>query len=262
MHDGPFLTIDWDFFFPNPLRILESEPREAMLYDWGASEEWPSSRLDFLWGLRANGLVKLNHALPKLSGEERAFASRFRFARGAKLWVAESHAQMAQPPVAALLPSEIWSFDAHHDAGYSLLGVRKMLDGKAPWSCDAWAAYWATVGVATHVRYPRWATGSFSAETMEGAPTVSHVLVSRAFDVPGTPLPAFTGCLIVRSGAWVPPWHDAAFTKLVRSMERAMRTEAEVAGPVDPRVKRRQVVLPELFGPEHEALWEEALCLS
>ncbi|MBS0338549.1 MAG: hypothetical protein JSS40_17460, partial [Proteobacteria bacterium] len=56
MHDGPFLTIDWDFFFPNPLRILESEPREAMLYDWGASEEWPSSRLDFLWGLRANGL--------------------------------------------------------------------------------------------------------------------------------------------------------------------------------------------------------------
>lgn len=215
------LSVDWDYFFPNPLLADKAEDPTVMLYDWGHREA--PFFIVHVWDDRAAGFVRNKLPLPSTSGEEKTFWSRFRFAKGARLWYAESHSFMVYKQDWGRA-AEIWNFDAHHDAGYG--------DGDASFErlrqgvihCDDWLMWYLLVGAKAEVVYPRWHDKALQIDglsklltKLQASSVSTAVQLNRRID-DGSPVEVeFDDVFVCRSGAWVPPWLDARFHEFIRA---------------------------------------------
>lgn len=151
--------------------------------------------------------VKHGGQIPETSGEEAGFWGRFTFSLESSLFTAEFHCFAAHPEVMADV-SEVWNFDAHHDAGYESAPDGKHDDG-------SWLMAYGH-DVEKHVRYPSWKQGVFEEE-----PT-TLIEVDRQFDDGGQMERSLDRVFICRSGKWVPPWIDDAYREFVASCPVAL----------------------------------------
>lgn len=202
------LVIDFDSFFPD--KGDAPDAKDWALYDWNHKET--PLFIETLWPSRAQAFILNDLPLPMLTGEQRTFCDRFRFAPDTAIYTAESNASAVHASVFNGV-DEVWLYDAHHDAGYynrALRGqaARSEIDrllAAGRWHCDNWMVlYWA-VGAKLHVRYPAWKKWALDAD--------------RGFLVPGRDLDRqiddgrpnpnrFDRVFVCRSGAWVPSWVD------------------------------------------------------
>lgn len=203
------LSVDWDYFFPNP---NDTDPigEEWPLYDWGSVESLPY--ITMLWEGRATAFVRNGLELPMAQGWEQ-FWNRFRFRRGTKLYVSESHSA-----IVGLLSefkgkknSEVFNFDAHHDAGYRQETLKqinaKLKIGRV--SCEDWVWWFIANRIDVRTIYPAWK--SLKAEKPPAWP------ILRTND-DGEPIETnFGAVFLCRSGAWMPSWTDDQFGEFVNS---------------------------------------------
>jgi hypothetical protein len=182
------LSIDWDYFFPDPIGgpMFYAGPPVADLEE-----------MEFrIWLNRSKLYVEGARAIPEASGEEERFWERFRFAPECRLFVAQSHRYCAHPDVRDSI-TELWNFDAHHDAGYEDQPGEKSSD-------ENWIMAYAPE-VLKYVRYPQWKVNAFDLE-----PT-TLVPVERAFDDGGSIDVVFDVVFVCRTDNLVPPWLDNHF---------------------------------------------------
>lgn len=224
------LTVDWDYFFTNPLENDERGNPLIWFYDWGHRES-PMFVDGFMWDIRREAFQKQGIPLPGTSGEDVGFWDHIRLMPDADLWVTDSHALAGSLEVLDGIHA-IWSFDAHHDYGYG---------GPDPgpndfFDCGNWLKASHNIGVKrVHVRYPRWKT---KAVEMDHPP---EGLDAKIFD-PSERLPRFDRVHICRSGAWTPPWLDRQFLQFVKASGLVVNTVAS-QDVADPLIMRRGVQL-------------------
>jgi len=205
------LSVDWDFFFVDP---IGGPPTWV--------PEFKDGKIDFeetqfkSWLSRATTWTKNGARLPETSGEEREFWARFRFAAECSLFTAEDHRFAAEPVVTENI-TEVWNFDAHHDAGYE----RQPGEGYAD---ENWLMAYAD-NVTKYVRYPRWKKSAFD---LEPHPLIE---VNRKFDDGLRSERVFDRVFICRSHGFVPPWLDADYRDFVNSCP----TRLERSWPLIPR---------------------------
>jgi len=211
------LTVDWDYFF---LDKLDSGEPDCLLYDWGHKET--QLFINSLWEIRASGFLRYNLPLPQTTGEDLAFWDNFQFSRGAILYYAESHSFIVDPTVRRGV-TEIWSFDAHQDAGYG----RELSLSRV--TCEDWLAHYHDLGITNlHVRYPLW-----QKQALENEPPIP---IDQKFVGPGeTSNLIFDRIFICRSGAWVPSWLDGKFDNFVRACPVGKKICTEEEGKLSPR---------------------------
>lgn len=205
------LSIDWDYFFPIPA----SDPRG--LFDWGHREA--SFFIEDIWPFRAASFVRSGMALPGLSGDERTFWKGIKTTKDAPLFIAESHAFAVDPRITASFleaearneKMEIWSYDAHHDLGYSDHAITDILNGTV--DCGNWLlAYLLRFRVDIKIRYPRWHKHALDQDEIKES--LSDLITRHHVDLSITKRerrPVFDAIFICRSGAWTPPWLDRDF---------------------------------------------------
>lgn len=109
------LSVDWDFFFPNPFDGARMPGENLLLWDWNKRES--PFHIETIWTSRAAGFLANGLPLPQLHPSHTIFARRFRFSPHTKLYLAESHSQAVRPEI-RLGVNRVMSFDAHHDCGY------------------------------------------------------------------------------------------------------------------------------------------------
>ena len=238
------LAVDFDMFFPNPWGDPDgTKRRDILLYDWGHREA-PFFIDGPIWTSRGAGFVMHDMPLPDLNGKEASFWERFKIAKGAKLYYADSNACAVNPLVTGRSRrwDSVWLYDAHHDSGYKadpnwdrFERTRAIYDllMKGLWACEDWMVlYHSGLGAKLHVRYPEW-----RAWAMDGEPE-PLVDVDRQVDDGSTPDVVFDRIFVCRSGAWVPPWLDIdeRFLRFVREAPvREDRKTNVQPGATDPR---------------------------
>lgn len=247
------LSVDWDYFFENPSDDM-SDPQN-LLYDWGHSENWSSAMLATFWTHRAGAFMRSGVPLPHVNDEWRTFWDRFRFAKGATLYLADSHMYAADDPLYTPMMQEIWNFDAHHDCGYGENSVQRVLDRYGV-DCGDWMVAYGMHGVRLKVRYPRWRTLAFKRETGKHI----EIEVSRRFDN-GKPMKhrLFHNIFLCRSGAWTPPWDDDRFEAFIALCPVKKVVRMEDYPPREFSLKAAQAYaeqMDELLGPIPE--WVKA----
>jgi hypothetical protein len=205
------LSIDWDFFFE---KLEDSSQPEFMkqwgLYDWGHKEA-PFFINGPLWTVRAGAFIRHNIPLPMTTGDEETFWGGFKFAKNAKLHIAESHSSIGH-----LLSggNNIWSYDAHHDMGYEQIdNPYDHFDESGEVSCDNWALLSHLYGTNVHIRYPRWRHYAMEFEPIGNQKAMDAV--DRQVDDGSIPNIEFDTVFLCRSGAWTPPWVDEQFFNFV-----------------------------------------------
>lgn len=191
------LSIDWDYFFPDP---IGGPP--VFLQVFRAAKLDPQATLLKTWRARIDMYLASGKHIPETSGQEAGFWKRFTFAPESSLFTAESH-HFAADPKGRDNVSEIWNFDAHHDAGYEDAPDGKYDDGN-------WLMAYPR-DVEKHVRYPSWKHWVFEEEPR----TLTEV--HRQFDDGKQIEGDFDRVFICRSGEWVPPWIDDTYREFVAS---------------------------------------------
>jgi len=199
------LSVDFDFFFRKVERWEDGKTPDGrntfFLYDWGHKES--PFMIKALWPIRAVGFLDAGLPLPSTTGEEQMFWSRFRFKKGARFYYAESHSQIARPKLLRDI-LQIWSFDAHHDAGYKTDTLDRIHETERV-SAEDWVVYAQALGIHVRVIYPRWRSYALEDEPpdadvdrlVDDGEKASRVVFDRVF--------------VCRSGAWVPSWVDEQF---------------------------------------------------
>jgi hypothetical protein len=213
------LVIDFDSFFP----VVEPPDEGWPLYDWGHSERWHPSLLDSLWVSRAVTFVRNGMALPRTSGLERTFWSRFQIHSRAAYYVSDSNVWSIAPQVRRGV-TDVVLFDAHHDCGY-----KETLADR--YSCEDWGLWYIAHGIPLTVYYPQWRKHVFTTEEFCYGERALYP-PTRTFDdnaQHGT-IGRIHAC---RSGAWVPPWCEAAFWRFVRACPA--RQQPRYLGPLAKR---------------------------
>lgn len=249
------LSIDMDFHTPNRGEAGEKtitcrSPKTGetvavhpmMLWDWGHSEGYTPALQEILWQSRYNAFRRVGldpleacplAATPSLELFAQEVTRRCERMEDAILAISDSHAfglQVAQ--TAAFLGSaryrrpldRILHFDAHHDLGYSDGEVRKWTEKRSV-DCGTWLFAALEMGVAkgADVVYPDWRV------IPEGRPKHSRWKeVSRRvkfyswseWRANGKDYGKVAATHLCRSSAWVPPWHDGAFQRLVDLLPR------------------------------------------
>ncbi len=219
------LSVDWDYFFPKVERIEDGELPNGknvfFMYDWGHKES--GIFISYIWPHRAADFVRAGLELPKTSGLEREFWSRFRFSPHATMFYAESHSQAADPRVMRNV-TEVWSYDAHHDAGYDADKLQDAMQ-RGHVTCEDWLAYYVIRGSKASVVYPKWRDYAVE-EEIKPVIQVDRV-IDNGKSVPVT----FDRVFVCRSGAWVPPWVDSEFDAFIKAapMQRKRQIGDEMA---------------------------------
>lgn len=227
------LVVDFDYFFP----FKELGQEDWQLYDWGHSELHRPWLQQTLWQTRAAGFFAAGKDLPGLSGLEKAFWKRFRFAKRAHGYVSDSNFFSMHQRVRRAVTS-VHLYDAHHDCGYGL----KM---DTHWTCANWALWYLVNGADVMVNYPTWRRAAFQEEGEAHcfAETIGYGIahgtafggrVTRRFDPGGQVGVVFDKVHLCRSGTWVPPWHDRAFAAFAAACPVALTAlEATTPRPFD-----------------------------
>jgi hypothetical protein len=209
------LSVDWDYFVPSiDLALAPSNQGRQIPFALGSSEVFTDEMLDALWDCRAATLLAHGSTLPRTSGAEHGFWSRFRIDPTACLYFADSHAQAAHAAVRTGV-TEVWNFDAHHDCGYE-----GTLDDpvRLGWvACANWMCAYALAGAALRVRYPSWREDALWREVSPVCPA------DRAIDDGGSLPLTFDVIFVARSSAWTPPWLDGRFEEFLRLAPVAQR---------------------------------------
>lgn len=205
------LVVDWDFFFPD-------DPA----WEWATGES--PFLINDIWPIRAANFMVRGGQLPEVNQEWNGFWKRFSFTFGAKLYIGDSNSLAFYAILMELNRLDrvgVFSYDAHHDCGYQgrnsaeVIGLR---GGRV--SCEDWMIPLGQAGVTKsgrvpnlHVVYPDWKTEALAME-----PTPFFPLLDRRFDKEirgGYHPPTYDMVFLCRSGAWVPPWEDEKFFRLV-----------------------------------------------
>lgn len=221
------LIVDFDFFFPTP-SIHDEDPESRRLW---AMFDWTHAETPFhigpLWDIRASDFYRVGLDLPRTDGTWRSFWSRFRIAKRAQLFVADSNMYAVHQRVARNIEGEVWLYDAHHDGGYQPEHLERYRDtGQV--TCEDWGIYYHDLLERPyHMRYPGWRHWALKAEP---APQVE---VDRQVDDGSTPPVTFGRVFLCRSGAWVPSWVDPDFEEFIRiaPVQRVVRLEDDPALP-------------------------------
>lgn len=194
------LVVDWDYFFHNRLQAGDDH---WPLYDWGHAES--PFFIELIWPIRASGFIRNGIELPGTTGQQHNFWDSFQFMPGADTYFAESNSAAAHVDVAADV-TEVWLYDAHHDAGYHSENPDELAEAGV-WSCENWMMLYYCLGADLHVRYPTWRWDAFDAEPEPA------VRIDRQIDnEDNRPTEVkFDRVFVCRSGAWVPPWLDQEF---------------------------------------------------
>lgn len=212
------LSVDWDFFF-------KEEPQ----WEWHHGTH-PASVEDVLWLTRASEFIRTQGDVPQAEGNPALFWDRVSLAKGAVLYIAESHAEIMRREIRAGI-REIVSLDAHHDCGYdtddrpitdkirSALGcsgmtavdIRAKLRSDFTPTCGNWVRYLNEFhGIETSVIYPQWRL-----DHMEQPPVDSDYRGKLSFDS-GDHLGVFNRVFICRSPEWAPTWLDTELESFIR----------------------------------------------
>jgi hypothetical protein len=199
------LSVDFDYFFPT----RDHDPKQWQLWDWGRNEMFNRTLQDFLWLERAAGFRSAGLDLPKTTGLEKTFWQRFRFAPWARLYVSDSHSQAASEEIMRGV-TEVWNYDAHHDAGYN--GAESLLKvlNQEQVSCEDWmiAYHMRDSDMPLHVVYPSW-RGDIHEEEKPG------IAVKRHLDNNLPVAKMFDRVHIALSSSFCPPWVDKDFFEFV-----------------------------------------------
>ena len=204
------LSIDFDFFF----RPYAPDEDQFLLTAWDHREDAVHTHM--LWTTRAAEFFKRDLPLPGGTGDDVGFWNRFAFHPNATLFHGESHRLAALPRVLNSV-GEVWSYDAHHDCGYSEDAERLLMEGQV--EAGSWLLYCVLRGMDVKIRYPRWRAEPALVEdhrllglhTHERAETFERVNVGFDGDDAPDDLPIFDRVFVCRSGAWTPPWLDDAY---------------------------------------------------
>lgn len=208
------LVIDWDYFFYNPLYATDGHDPRFWLFDWGHNENMV---LPGIWSIRAAGFLQNGFELPQVDIPE-GFWDRFNIADDAVCEVSDSNMYsgvVGRNTNAPTVFDHVWLFDAHHDV-YRV----KTLDDLEAWAdegaitCEDWMFAHYVQGSKLHWRWPRWFTYGKKMRATE-IPKWLHMDARR--DDLGKIDMRFDAVSICRSGAWVPPWCDAAFERFIES---------------------------------------------
>jgi hypothetical protein len=134
------LSVDWDYFFPNP-----------MWYDWGHKEE--PLFMEFLWQIRATNrnLKTREWAVDQMRVDRNR---RHNFWKKvcpdpnvAFLYVTESHKDIFDMLKGLSFGNmSVWNFDAHNDLSYSNRTTKE---------CDNWAWSFRFSPPVSTMRYPQ-----------------------------------------------------------------------------------------------------------
>lgn len=226
------LSVDWDYFFPNPLHssTLYREDPAALLYDWGHKEA--PLFINGMWIARAVGFAMNDLPLPQCKGYE-GFWQRFNLAEDATLYVADSHSEAGNLLFDGQPWEHIYNYDAHHDCGYH----RERPEDVPSWThfdCEKWMVIHAYLGSRLHVRYPAWMTDPISVEKRPA------FRVDRRLDKTA-PSMKFHAAFLCRSGAWVPTWCDGQFEEFIRMFPGNVEEIELEPREWDPSVVEQQV---------------------
>jgi hypothetical protein len=166
-------------------------------------------RID-IWTIRAVGFVRYGLPLPTVNDEWRTFWDRFKFRPKVDLFWGDSNSLAWNKRVTKDV-TEVWLFDAHHDAGYHGAETLDHLIKSQEVTCDNWMlAYQYALGAELHVRYPRWKAWAMKAEPKPATPRLDRRVDN------GKPRPeVFDRIFVCQSQAWVPPWVDKEFTQFL-----------------------------------------------
>lgn len=200
------LSVDWDYFFPNPFHgAANPKPLSSLyLYDWGHNET--PFYIEGVWPGRAVSFLQAGVELPSLHHSYTNFWRKFKFTRSCKLYLAESHSQAARPEVRRGV-RRVMNFDAHHDCGYTSRDYIDAVRGRI--HCGNWMlAYNGRADL--EVYYPPWRVRRDTSIINAQCPFSALKAGRRVFREP------VSRVFVCRSGAWVPPWHDAAFDEFVK----------------------------------------------
>jgi hypothetical protein len=199
------LSIDWDYFFPEKT----NDPHEWPLYDWG-HRDGGGFFLNDIWYHRAEGFLANDLPLPGTTGVEKTFWDRFQFTPDCRLYIADSHMHIYNRSVFNGI-TEAWSYDAHHDAGYTDMTPQQFLD-RDQVSCADWTvAYKLVRDIDTKVFYPKWRDWAMEYEKAMILP------VERQVDDEAVVDGKFHRIFLCRSGGWTPPWVDENFEAFVKT---------------------------------------------
>lgn len=241
--DSRLLVVDFDLFFLNLVEAGRGGPN-LYLYDWGMRES-PFHR-ELAWLPRAMAFLRAGLELPLCIAETdergigyRRFWDRFNIPDGTPLHIADSNAAAVDVINDSTLFSEVWLYDAHHDAGYRQSYEDFLRTGD--YSCEDWLYVANAFQSRIVIRYPRWK--NITQEERQQPRIPVELTTDDGRPVPHT----FNAVFACRSGSWVPPWCDAQWREFVDSYK---------AGPVvdiEPEV----LDVPR-WSPQHEGSVRQA----
>lgn len=250
--DRNLLVIDYDFFFPNPFEAGDSKRSDYWFFDW-AHREVPML-IDDIWPTRALSFYVKGLELPQAKVPDNWWGL-FDFTPGARLYYADSNVFALQVPSLSDLDSEfksVWLYDAHHDSGYNIDSVDDFIekfDGR--YTCEDWMIYFQEVHESElHWRWPVW----HKHYNEEGPKYPKGVHLDAAVhNLAEKPPVAFSDVFLCRSGAWVPPWAESGFHRLLKD---AKHMKPKKIGPLSRRTHDFSSVKrdAELIGRLHEAV--------
>lgn len=157
---------------------------------------------DAIWTIRAAGFLRADKSLPGTTGEESTFWSRFNFDANTKLYYADSHVRAANKRVMAGV-TDVWNFDAHHDAYRSVEEVVKAVRV----SCEDWTVLYHILGIPVTSVFPQWA--EYRTDSEPKIPM--YVSVDTGAEI----RPGFNRIFICRSSAWTPSWLEDKFWEFI-----------------------------------------------
>lgn len=228
------LTIDFDFF----VRLLHE-------YDWQHNESHGDSIQQAVWMTRAaqllgSGIDPASMLVGDPSALPADLGARGLRLRGASLFVADSHAWGG--PWAMQNGSRgtsLVNLDAHHDLGYwEREALAKMLREQRV-ECGSWARAALLLNACRDYRviYPAW---KGLAELRDAKHPRTHLTARQLARCSFAEWPSAgpiegkaASVLLVRSGAWSPPWLDGAWLGMVAAFASATRRLPEMLGDRD-----------------------------
>jgi len=193
------LSIDWDYFFPDP-----------SWYDWSHNEE-TNLFYEMIWSTRpGNQNLMTGEVAHQCFVPDRklldGFWDRVLAPSYPLIYVCESHRTLGEALAEITRPMDIWNFDQHHDLGYD---DRKKMD------CGNWAAHVLKQNKRSkyNLVYPPWRGDKKNAEPSPSCKCQRTFLEPQGKIKPDV-------LFICRSSCWTPSWADEEWLEFLKPLEK------------------------------------------